>query len=190
MRWIPVLFFGMLCDSAQVAEASMVGLSLNGSDAAQECQELVLGASQPATLHIVALLQDDAATLGITGAELRVDGWPAGWFGTVVPNPAASVTTGNPLAGCATIGFANCLSTTPVLLYTVSFLSSGGNAALQVRGCDPGSEPTGCPQLVLCGAPTPVRLCVAGGRMGINRPEFCAVSVETTAWSRVRALYR
>jgi hypothetical protein len=180
----------LLCAITQPALASHLGLSLNGSDPSPECQELVLPVSEPATLHIVAVLQNDAAALGITGADLRLEGWPATWFGSVTPNPAAHVTLGNPLTGCATIGFPTCITTSPVVLYTVSFLPAGGDAGLSVRGCDPSTEPPGCPLLVLCNAPAPLRLCVTGGRMGINRPGFCTTGVTTTAWSHVRALYR
>ena len=69
------------------ASSISVYFSADGSD----CDLYIPVPFTPVNLWILAGLYGDAAIGGITGAEFRVDGWPASWFGTPVRSPAANI---------------------------------------------------------------------------------------------------
>lgn len=138
--------------------------------------------------YLFALLYDDAVTWGITGAEFRMDGFPATWWYTVAPNPAATVSLGDPLGDGCNIAFAACQSAPHVLLYTVD---SGALDAREdvvyrvVAHRNPSNPQIPCPVLVGCDVPDAPRLCVPGLEARVNRPD----AIEPTSWSHLKALY-
>jgi hypothetical protein len=97
-----------LCLAVGSASASSISVyfAADGSD----CDTTVPAAFSSVNVWILADLYGDEATGGITGAEFRVDGWPASWFGAPTRNPAANIDVGNPLLGGTNIAFPTCQS--------------------------------------------------------------------------------
>jgi hypothetical protein len=143
------------------------------------------------TLYVVAAMFGDEATNGITGAEFRIQGFPASWFPGATPNPAATA-IGDPLGAGCSISFA--LSTRPwfaVLLYTLNYFPTDAEVRnVNVVTATPPFDPQfDCPVMILCDV-NRTRLCVTGGYFRFNNIEPCELAVEQTRWSEVKALYR
>jgi hypothetical protein len=104
--------------------------------------------AHPGTTLTVYILARPYSVLasGISGAELRVRGLPAGWQADVIPNPASFIALGNPFATAppfrANIAFDPCIQADAndvILLYTVSLTvtSQVTEACLWVEVADP-----------------------------------------------------
>lgn len=148
-----------------------------------------------ATAWILALLGGDAADAGITGAEFRVENFPASWFASVIPSPAANIVLGGPLTGGVNIAFPACQTASPsgsVLLFTVNYfaVTAVDHHVLQVEAHSTPNNPSfNCPLVFLCDNPYFTKLCVPGGRAAFNYPGFDQPAVEATTWSTLKALY-
>jgi hypothetical protein len=174
-----------------MASAQSIGVFFDTG--ATDC-DATIGGFAPATWYIIGLL-GGASAGGITGAEFRQDGTPAGWFMTPTANPLANLTIGSPTAGGANSAFPDCQQGAGglVLLYTV-----GGFAATAAvpetyltidRHTTPSSPDRQCASQILCDAPVFTQICVGAGQAIINgRP--CTVGVEPTSWSKMKALYQ
>lgn len=148
------------------------------------------------TLYLIAL--PSSPLDGTTGAEFRLDNFPADWVANAVPNPFASIALGNPIAGGCVIAFPSCQggppnSGAPVLLYTVNYfaLSFADHHVMTIQQHTTPSNPNHqCPSLINCGPP-PIfsQFCVAGGSAAFNYPGYGQPAVEARSWARVKALY-
>jgi len=178
-----------LCLGFSSVNASSIGVffATDGSD----CDANVV-ANSPVTWYLIAVLGGDGAANGITGAEFRMDGTPAGWFVNPTSNPASNIALGNPITGGCNIAFPSCQvgQNGFVLLYTVSgFATSGPTARFIVAGHSSPSNPDfHCPLLVLCDPPTFTKVCVLGGQ-GVVNGVACTVGVQQKSWSSVKSLY-
>jgi hypothetical protein len=106
---------------------------------------LTFSVGVPRTLYVMARLDGQTAE-GMSGAEYRVDGLPAGWVSVATPNPAAAVALGDPFNSIggvrrANIAFQYCTggSDSLELLHTVVIvpLSEISPTDLQVVVADP-----------------------------------------------------
>ena len=182
---ISTLMIGLLTGSA-VASSIGIFFSADGSD----CDATVLE-NTAVTWYICAVLGGDAGGSGITGAEFRQDGTPAGWFMTPAYSPAANVSIGLPTTGGCNLAFPDCKSGGIVLLYTVSGFAttSVSDMRLQIhRHTNPSNPHFPCPLLVLCDGPTYTKICVPGGEAIINGPP-CTVGIQQKSWGAVKSLY-
>ena len=134
------------------------------------------------SFRVYAILYNDAATGGITGAEFRIDNWPANWFSSVSMSPAASLMLGHPLTGGCKIGFPSCQVSASgyLLLCTVDgFATTTSSSCPTVdRHQNPSNPLYMCPLLVLCDAPVYTAMCVC------TFP--CTIAVEPATWSAVK----
>jgi len=196
-------FAGAVC--ALLSAASMLGPSTPaGAADLPPYMNTIVGTSpgnagETATKNVLTLntimfdLYGDAATGGITGAEFRVDGWPAGWFGAPTRNPAANIDVGSPIAGGTNIAFPTCQSPDGngiVLLFTINGLATSvpSNLVLKTLPHTVPSNPNFvCPLVTICDDVF-TKVCVAGGEAFINGPT-CNVAVTPASWSTVKSLY-
>lgn len=149
-------------------------------------------ANTPGTMYVLATL-GGAAAGGITGAEFRVDGFPANWFANVIPSPAATVVLGSALGTGCNIAFPSCQPGAGgiVLLYTVSYFAVDlqvNRVVSVLRHTTPGNANFACPLVTLCDPPLFTKVCVNGGQ-GIINGGNCTVSVEQRSWSSVKSLF-
>jgi hypothetical protein len=98
----------------------------------------------------------------LDGAEFRVSGWPAGYTHIVTPNPAATLTIGNPLVDGCNIGFPSCQTEETVVLYSVQTFNQGGGAATLSLEAHTFPSNFPCPQVVdsSCSSPGSSVVCV------------------------------
>lgn len=132
---------------------------------------------------------------GITGAEFKVVGLPAGWQ-AFSPNPAANIVLGDPLdATGANIAFPVCQSARCLLLFEIALFPTTivTDMALHVGARTPPTNLSlNCPLVVLCDAPFFTGLCVSAGSGGggpPSNPNF-PIATRATAWSAVKTLFR
>src|SRR5213594_2133933 len=87
-----------------------------------DCRAVIAPPFASGTVYVLANLFADIARDGCTGAEFRVDGFPAGWFPRATPNAAATA-TGDPLGAGCSIAFSSCQTSQSgiVLLYTITY---------------------------------------------------------------------
>ena len=178
---------------AEAAAASPTTIGAFFDVEATDCDASVVPFS-PFNVYVSAVLGTDAGEAGITGAEFRVAGL-AGIVLSFTPNPAASLSLGDPTGQACNIAFPTCVTTTAprpaVLLYTITCSSGQPVSPRTVTVRYPltvFSDPPWCPSVILCDAPTFTRLCVSGGQAFVNMGS-CAVSVRPTAWSTVKSLF-
>jgi len=150
-----------------------------------------VAANTPVNAYMIANL-GGAASGGITGAEFRVDGWPAGWFGAPSRNPAANIDVGNPLQGGTNIAFPTCQpgSGGRVLLFTLNAFATSSPSNLYIRvlqHTSPSNPNFVCPLVTLCDAVF-TKICVTGGVAIINGPP-CTVATTSASWSTVKEMY-
>jgi len=180
------LLLAALCLGSDPASAQSIGVYWD--PAAATCN----GNNAPNTLNRMYILgiRGGAASAGLTGAELRVDGFPGNWFPTVVPN--STVAIGSVLAGGGNIAFQTCQTGTGnvILLYTVDYFAVDSQTSVLtvLRHNTPSSPNFQCPLMVLCDSPVFTKVCVTGSTGIVNGPP-CTVAVETTSWSRVKDLF-
>lgn len=167
-----------------------------------DCASTTLPPMDPPGPYIVYAMASLDTLAGVTGAEFRIQGLPAGWQAFAMPNPAATVALGDPFGTPgANIAFATCQTAPCVLLYQIALLPATSQAAvvLEVRANTPPSNPSfACPLLVLCDDPYFTAVCVradgsGGGGGGGNCGWNCwppPIAVQPSAWTRVKGLYR
>ena len=148
---------------------------------------------QPATAYILGV---PGSLVGITGAEFRMTGVPAGlYIVQATPNPAANLALGDPLGLGCNIAFVACQSggTGSILLYTISLLNlsdtTGERTLLVERHTNPSNPNFLCPLFTLCDQPVFTKECVQGGRGFLNSHQNCEFAVNRAAWSEVKSLY-
>lgn len=178
------------------------------ADASATSCDLSLPPGVPTNVYIVAVLGPQACT-GITGAEFRVDGLPAGWFTIPVSAPPVPILPpGDPFGEGATLAFGTtCLAsgTGVVLLMTVAivpttvvtdhYVTVAAHSSPSLPGFD-------CPLVLLCDPPAYSALCVDGRSALINKsfipwccqdacsfPTCPPIAVAPTTWARVKSLY-
>lgn len=149
-------------------------------------------------VYVSAILGADAAGAGISGAEFRVDGLTQ-WVTAVAPNPAASLSLGDPTAGWCAIAFPTCMggeeSRGAVLLYTITCLTTfpvspvTATVMHHALPCDSCFPCRWAPCVTLCDDPVFTTVLVSGGQALINNGA-CTVGVQPSAWGRVKSLYR
>lgn len=132
---------------------------------------------------------------GITGAELRVAGLPAGWTYVVIPNPASNVNIGNPMdATGGNIAFPTGTGAGPcILLYRVAITATtvASDVMLRIVARDPPINPAwACPLLVPHCDECFWKVCVNGRPLWINSGQDCVVGTTTATWSAIKSIYR
>ena len=186
------LWLAVVC--AQPAAAQQPEIILSWDPQGLVCHlEQTIGTQ--AALYVLALPAGFLAD-GVTGAELRVQGFPADWPRAVIPNPESAVSIGEPLGGGSNIAFATCQGEAPrgslVLLYTVQFVATSvvtGRVVSVTAHAVPSSPLLPCPWVVACYALAPFA-CAETRSAAINNAGFCVVETAPTSWSQVRGLYR
>jgi hypothetical protein len=181
----------VLVGSAQAASIGLYSDANCGS-----CNLTIPLGSETGTFYIIAVDTDDLLgpeCAGLTGAQFRVQGLPAGWSASSTPSPLANYSLGNPLGAGADIAFPTRLLGGCILLYTVVVgpLSPGASALLQVTAHSSPAPPTfNCP-LVVVGAHCPITpfVCVTGGILYLNMPGDCVVGAAPRTWSQVKRLF-
>ena len=155
-------------------------------------------ATQNFDIYLLAILRNDAAAAGITGAEFKLEGQDPTWIAVVTPNPAANLVLGNPLQHGCNIAFPSCQvasAQASVLLYTAQFIVFGEVLphVLQITKHDtPSNANFMCPLFTICDDPTFTKICVSGDKMCVNNPNAtcCTDPVVPATWSGVKALYQ
>ncbi len=177
--------------AASTASGQSIGIYADPSGA--NCN-LTAGLFQAFNWYILVNL-GGAAAGGTTGAEFRVDNWPASWsFNTLTPNANSNLVLASPLTGGCNIAFPSCQpgSSGVVVLFTVNTLpldaQTNRNVAV-LRHNTPSNINFQCPLITLCDIPVFTKICVNGGQARINGPGNCTVAVERQTWSNVKALY-
>jgi hypothetical protein len=165
-----------------------------------ECVSTMLPSMEPPGPYIVYAMASLDTLAGITGAEFRIQGLPAGWHAIAMPNPAAAIVFGDPFGTTgANIAFATCQTARCVLLYQMALLpaTSQTQVVLEVRANAPPTNPNfSCPLVVLCDDPYFTQVCVRsdGPDGGGGNCNFCCgcppVAVQPGSWTRVKVLYR
>jgi hypothetical protein len=145
----------------------------------------------PFTMYMIANL-GGATSGGITGAEFRMDGFPAGWFGTPSRNPAANIDVGNPMNGGTNLAFPSCQAGSGgrVLLFTINGFATSAvvNRYFQILQHTTPSNPNFvCPLVTICDAVF-TKICVTGGVAIVNGPP-CTVAVQPASWSAVKEMF-
>ena len=179
----------ILCLAAGSAAAQSIGVYWD--TAAANCN----GSNAPftqGTMYVLGI-RGGAAGAGLTGAEMRVSGFPSTWFPSATANPASNVAIGNVMDSGANIAFPMCQagSGNVILLYTVGYFAADEQANRVVtvlKHTAPSNPNFQCPLMVLCDAPVFTKVCVLGSSGIINGPP-CTVAVETTSWSAVKGLF-
>lgn len=158
-----------------------------------------VGANSLVSWYVYAVVGGVAAG-GIAGAELRLEGTPAGWPMTATPSSAADFVAGNPLQDGAQIAFPTCQGgvgeASLVLLYTIQGVATHAVPCtpLSVRSHRSPSNPAyACALLVLCDAPVWTKVCAWTAEAYINgscgHPAGCPTSVQGATWPQVKRLY-
>jgi hypothetical protein len=133
---------------------------------------------------------------GITGAEFRIDGLPAGWIVQAEPSPPSASVTGDLFGDGTSISF-TCGHPEFAMyfeLFSVGVFATDTQtdvllAATAIRPLP--APPNDCAYVYLCDAPTFTKVCVQGSGAWINPRKFgCGLAVEATSWARVKSLYR
>lgn len=168
------------------------------SDPAGNSCEFSAAVGQSFTLYILATLGGGASG-GMTGAEFRVAGIPAGWTTSEVANPAAGIVFGDPMGAGTNITFPTCQTGTggKVLLFTVTVNPSTvvSDVILKVEmHTTPSNASFQCPLVTLCDPPAFTKLCVCGGQGVINGTiQNCGCGdpspTEATTWGHLKSLY-
>lgn len=134
------------------------------------------------------------AATSLSGADFRIEGLPDEWIALHEPDPASSLSTGDPFDGAgASITFSDCRTGVCVNLYRVTIvpMSSESDIVLTVKGRsdDPLFD---CPTISLCDAPASTRICVRGEQSFINVESIVCppAAVEGETWSALKAFYR
>jgi hypothetical protein len=149
------------------------------------------------TFYVLVYVGPEHVDPGISGAEFRVDNFPAAWIVNATPNPASNASIGNPLSGGCNIAFPTCQTGDAnrlVLLYTIAgFATTQVNEVLlQVEHKDPPSNPNFdlCPTLILCYPPVFTVICAQGLTATINSNICaCCPAIEPSTWTRVKSMY-
>ena len=173
------------------ASASAQSIGVYWDQAGATCSTTQPAGTQ-GTMYILATL-GGATVGGITGAEFRVDNFPASWFANTAPAPAANVTIGQPLTGGCNIAFPTCQPGAGgvVLLYSVTYFAidlQPTRVVSVLRHSTPSNINFQCPLVTLCDPPVYTKVCVTGGQ-GIINGGNCTVAVEQRSWSGVKSLY-
>ena len=137
-----------------------------------DCRAVIAPPFMLGTVYVVAALFGDEATNGVTGAEFRINEFPASWFPGATANPAATA-IGDPLGAGCSITFADC-QTRPyftILLYTITYFpTDAGVHNVNIVTASPPFDPLfDCPVMKLCDAGRS-SLCVTGGLLPLQRP--------------------
>ncbi|MFQ5599497.1 MAG: CARDB domain-containing protein [Candidatus Krumholzibacteriia bacterium] len=173
----------LLALTPQIAPAQNGSIGLFADpDATRSQESFTIGV--PRTLYIVARLAGQTAG-GMTGAEFRIDGLPAGWATLVTPNPGAALTLGDPFRPTGSFWRANIVfpaceqsGSGLVLLYTVMIVPTSAveNHVLTVEAGQPPTSPLlDAPLMTLCDPPTFTQVPVAGDSFviqNVNTPQI------------------
>lgn len=136
---------------------------------------LLIPPTTPTTCYVLA----QGAYAGLTGAEFGIQGWTDPFLVTATPSPDAAVALGDPVmqrlgsswVGGTNIAFADCQTTVPVLLFTLTVLNPTGTASyptIRVRAhSSPSNGTMACPLITLCDAPVFTAQCVLGGQTAV-----------------------
>lgn len=145
--------------------ASAQSITVDRDPTGLSCYLPVITGPAPGTMYIVAMLNSSIS--GITGAEFRVTGMPAGLFAVATASPASNVAIGDPLGTGCNIAFPTCQTADfAVLLYTVNYFVISGTPRFQLhveQHSNPSNSLFQCPLVVLCDAPVYTLRCVFGG---------------------------
>ena len=179
---------------AQYAGAIQLAFDAEGQ---RNCGEIPVGTAS--TLYVVALTAGPTQS-GITGAELRVEGIPAGWVATAT-NPPSNIALGDPLGAVGgNMAYRSCQSplSGTALLYTISVFATTSvtdHAVAITARTPPSNENFDCPAVTLCDDPVYTIACMAGSQARINQSagticDRSPLAVESKAWAAMRDLYR
>lgn len=182
--------------AAGAASAQSIGIFADLEGSSCELQATV-GAEF--TFYILATIEGDAAD-GVTGAEFRVDGFPAAWGATIVENPAAGIVTGSPLGDGTNIAFSTCQKGTggKLLLFTITATPTTNVSDMTlsvVLHNSPSNPAFQCPLVTLCDDPTYTKVCVCGGTAVVNgTAATCGCNgpspAKESTWGHVKSLYQ
>lgn len=149
-------------------------------DPAASVCNINIGAFQPGTLYVFALLSSYPALCGISGAQVRVTGFPAPWFRSCTPVPGSTI-EGDLFQEGAHVRFDACRFPPWVLLFACNFFTTTQEAPILIQVTRPGGAPPDRPQLVLCDAPVYTVIEAWGGTAGINCSWCCGLAEPVVA---------
>jgi len=189
-RSIAALVFA-LCPASAPRFASASCIALSKQSGVVDCRAVIAPPFMAGTLYVLAALFADDAVAGITGAEFRIEGFPASWFTSAVLNPAWTA-TGDPLGTGCSVAMPSCQggpgSSNLVLLYTLTYFPT--DMAVHIVNVVTSSPPADplfdCPVVKMCNGD---RYCVTGGYFWFNDFGPCEVGLQPATWSQVKALY-
>jgi hypothetical protein len=171
-----------------VGSASAVSIGVFWDEGAGTCSHTQAPFAAD-SLYVIALLNGPAAS-GITGAEFRIDGWPANWFPTWVPHLGTALD--NPISGGCNVAFPCDTGTGGlVILGKLRYFPTSAvtNRVLLVNmRTVPSNLTLQCSLMTLCDAPAYTGVCVGAGEAHINGTP-CNVGVEPVTWTTVKGLY-
>jgi hypothetical protein len=127
----------------------------------------------------------------LSAAAFRITGLPSGWVALGTPNPAASLSIGDPFGTGVDIVFRELQTGECINLYRVMLTnpSTADEVVLRVVAKELPDHPAfPCPNVSLDCPCFP--FCVGGGQMFINSSRECTVSVESSTWSALKGLYK
>jgi len=175
----------------RAAFASCIAISKDSTFV--DCRAIIAPPFMLGQIYVVAALFGDAANDGITGAEFRIQDFPATWFPSATPN-SAGTSIGDPFGAGCNITFPSCQNTPSytVLLYTLTYLpTDAGVHNTNVVAASPPSNPQfDCPVMTLCDTPLFTQLCVTGGYFRFNDKGPCELAIEQARWGEVKALFQ
>lgn len=127
---------------------------------------------------------------GVTLAEFRIVGLPAGWRVSLTPAPDATI-VGSPFSTGVNVAFREPRPGDCVLLYTgwLTPPAAGAQAVLHVVAHAIPRDPSrACPVVRPgnCGS----AFCVDGGSLHVDTPASCLTGVTPATWERVKQLFR
>jgi hypothetical protein len=128
---------------------------------------------------------------GITGANVRITGFPAEWLVTFAPPIGTdNCLTCDLLGEGANLTFPSCTNLT-VQLFQITVVPLTVATNLVIAPEKTLDSPIDCPSVILCDAPVFTVECVGCDRAYINHDNaVCPVPVEQITWSQVRSMYR
>jgi hypothetical protein len=131
---------------------------------------------------------------GITAADFRLDGVPAGWPTQVSHHPSATV-TGDLVGDGVHLEFSTCQPGKGqyLELFTVSITATSEltDVVLAVDTKIPSTDPNfPCPTVNRCSTDPSTKVCVGGfGSIVNGRKRGCPLAVEGTTWGKLKGLY-
>jgi hypothetical protein len=186
------------CVLAVLLQACSTSAASIGIFSTADCSSCNLSIERGATDTLYVRALTEGVTVGdMSGAEFRIEGLPAGWSVTVIPNPLVVVTIGDPFGDGIDLAFAvdphgTCVDLFKVVIRAWSSEIVHDGVLRVVVHRHPAYPWSTCPGFFIdCGQPCDYfdLYCTGGGSLFINSSRSCTVAVRPSAWSDVKRLY-